>query len=126
MIVGSGLYRAVQCSLVLNAAVSDVCAIKYSSDTTTEDKLTPHVANNSQEALCMGCTAFVLFQAFICLAQASQPCNQGTISVTQMQLCGSAAICSAVTSSVQMATVGRGGFLHGAAISVTSVVLLTV
>jgi len=64
MIMGSGLYRAVQCSAMLNAAVSDLCAIKYSSDATTEDKLTPHAANNSWEALCMGCTACVVFQAF--------------------------------------------------------------
>lgn len=70
---------------------------------------------------CMCCVPSIYF-----LAQASQPCNQGAICVTEPQLRGTAAICSVGTSRVQTATVGRGVSLRGAAVSVMSVVLLTV
>jgi len=46
--------------------------------------------------------------------------------VTEPQLRGTAAICSVGTSRVQTATVGRAVSLRAAAVSVMSVVLLTV
>lgn len=44
--MGNGLRGAVQCSTMLNAAMPKLHAIKYSSNTTVEDKLTLRAANN--------------------------------------------------------------------------------
>lgn len=43
---GNSLCGAEQCSTMLNTAVPKLRAIKYPSNTTMEDKLTLHAANN--------------------------------------------------------------------------------